>query len=134
MSRPETGAASKFDETVEIHMSLGVDTTQSDQLVRGTVPLPHGVGKTVRVVVFCQGENVAKAKEGAKRDYETALKQNPYWLRRLQTVHLLGGNPGDIGAGSAWWRACQSTYASQSVRCSKGWTRELGSDEGPNQA
>ncbi|MFN7913866.1 MAG: insulinase family protein [Vicinamibacterales bacterium] len=39
---------------------------------------------------------VAKAKEGAKRDYETALKQNNYWLRRLQTVHLLGGNPGDI--------------------------------------
>lgn len=53
----------KFDETVEIHMSLGVDTTQSDQLVRGTVPLPHGVGKAVRVVVFTQGDNVAKAKE-----------------------------------------------------------------------
>jgi large subunit ribosomal protein L1 len=52
----------KFDETVEIHMSLGVDTTQSDQLVRGTVPLPHGIGKTVRVVVFCQGDNVDKAK------------------------------------------------------------------------
>ncbi len=53
----------KFDETVEIHMSLHVDTTQSDQLVRGTVPLPHGIGKTVRVVVFCQGDNVGKAKE-----------------------------------------------------------------------
>ena len=53
----------KFDETVEIHMSLGVDTTQSDQMVRGTVPLPHGIGKTVRVVVFCQGDNVGKAKE-----------------------------------------------------------------------
>jgi zinc protease len=39
---------------------------------------------------------VASAKEGAKRDYETALKQNGYWLRRLQTVHLLGQNPGDI--------------------------------------
>jgi zinc protease len=39
---------------------------------------------------------VAKAREGAKRDYETALKQNNYWLRRLQTVHMLGGNPGDI--------------------------------------
>ena len=52
----------KFDETVEIHMSLGVDTTQSDQLVRGTVPLPHGIGKSVRVVVFCQGDNVTKAK------------------------------------------------------------------------
>jgi large subunit ribosomal protein L1 len=51
-----------FDETVEIHMNLGVDTSQSDQMVRGSVPLPHGVGKTVRVVVFCQGDNVAKAK------------------------------------------------------------------------
>jgi zinc protease len=39
---------------------------------------------------------VSKAKEGAKRDYETALKQNAYWMRRLQSVHLLGGNPGDI--------------------------------------
>ena len=39
---------------------------------------------------------VAKAREGARRDYETALKQNGYWMRRLQTVHLLGGNPSDI--------------------------------------
>lgn len=53
----------KFDETVEIHMALGIDTTQNDQMVRGSVPLPFGIGKTVRVVVFCQGENVAKAKE-----------------------------------------------------------------------
>jgi large subunit ribosomal protein L1 len=53
----------KFDETVEVHMSLGVDVTQSDQIVRGAVSLPHGIGKSVRVVVFCQGENVAKAEE-----------------------------------------------------------------------
>ncbi len=59
---------SKFDETVEVHMSLGVDTTQSDQLVRGSVSLPHGIGKSVRVLVFCQGDNVAKAKE-AGADY-----------------------------------------------------------------
>ncbi|HYT89208.1 MAG TPA: 50S ribosomal protein L1 [Gemmataceae bacterium] len=58
----------KFDETVEVHMSLGVDTTQSDQLVRGTVSLPHGIGKATRVLVFCQGDNVAKAKE-AGADY-----------------------------------------------------------------
>jgi large subunit ribosomal protein L1 len=58
----------KFDETVEIHMSLGVDTTQSDQMVRGSVSLPHGIGKSVRVLVFCQGDNVAKAKE-AGADY-----------------------------------------------------------------
>jgi large subunit ribosomal protein L1 len=54
---------SKFDETVEIHMSLGIDTSQNDQMVRGSVPLPHGIGKSVRVIVFCQGDNVSKAKE-----------------------------------------------------------------------
>ncbi len=59
---------SKTDETVEIHMSLGVDVTQADQIVRGTVSLPHGIGKTVRVLVFCQGENLAKAEE-AGADY-----------------------------------------------------------------
>jgi large subunit ribosomal protein L1 len=53
----------KFDETVEIHLALGIDTSQNDQMVRGSVPLPHGLGKSVRVVVFCQGDNVAKAKE-----------------------------------------------------------------------
>ena len=51
----------KFDETVEIHMNLGIDPTQSDQLVRGSVSLPNGIGKSVRVAVFCQGDNVAKA-------------------------------------------------------------------------
>jgi len=53
----------KFDETVEIHMKLGVDSSNADQSVRGSVPLPHGIGKTVRIVVFCQGEDVVKAKE-----------------------------------------------------------------------
>jgi large subunit ribosomal protein L1 len=54
---------SKMDETVEVHMSLGIDTTQSEQMLRGSVPLPHGLGKVKRVIVFCQGDNVAKAKE-----------------------------------------------------------------------
>jgi large subunit ribosomal protein L1 len=58
----------KFDETVEIHMHLGVDVSQADQLVRGSVSLPNGIGKSVRVVVFCQADNVAKAKE-AGADY-----------------------------------------------------------------
>jgi large subunit ribosomal protein L1 len=58
----------KFDETVEVHMALGIDTTQNDQMVRGSVPLPHGIGKSVRVLVFCQGDNVNKAKE-AGADY-----------------------------------------------------------------
>jgi large subunit ribosomal protein L1 len=58
----------KFDETVEVHMSLGIDTTQADQMIRGSIALPHGVGKAVRVLVFCQGDNVGKAKE-AGADY-----------------------------------------------------------------
>jgi large subunit ribosomal protein L1 len=52
----------KFDETVEIHMKLGIDAKQADQAVRGSVPLPHGIGKAVRIVVFTQGDDVAKAK------------------------------------------------------------------------
>jgi large subunit ribosomal protein L1 len=88
---------SKFDETVEIHLSLGVDTTQSDQLVRGTVPLPHGIGKSVRVVVFCQGDNVTKAKDagadfaGADDLIEKIQKQN--WLEfdiALATQDMMG--------------------------------------------
>ena len=51
----------KFDETVEVHMNLGIDPTQSDQLVRGSVGLPNGLGKDKRVLVFCQGDNIAKA-------------------------------------------------------------------------
>ena len=53
----------KFDETVEVHMSLGIDSAQSDQMIRGAVPLPHGLGKPKRVLVFCQGANQAKARE-----------------------------------------------------------------------
>ncbi|MDY3557983.1 50S ribosomal protein L1 [Gemmata sp. JC673] len=52
----------KFDETVELHINLGIDPTQSDQMVRGAIPLPHGIGKSVRVAVFCSGDDVAKAK------------------------------------------------------------------------
>jgi len=55
--------AVKFDETVEISASLNIDPKKSDQIVRGTVVLPHGTGKTRTVAVFCKGENELKAKE-----------------------------------------------------------------------
>jgi large subunit ribosomal protein L1 len=59
-------AHAKFDETVEIAMRLGVNPRHADQMVRGTVTLPHGTGKTVRVLVFAKGENVDNAlKAGA---------------------------------------------------------------------
>lgn len=53
----------KFDESVDLHLHLNVDSKQSDQMVRGTVVLPHGTGKKVRIAVFCKGEHETKAKE-----------------------------------------------------------------------
>lgn len=59
-------AFAKFDETAEVAFRLGVDPTKSDQMVRGTVSLPHGTGKVVRVVVFAEGEAAEAAlKAGA---------------------------------------------------------------------
>ncbi len=60
-------ATAKFDETVEAHFRLGIDPRKSDQNVRGTVALPHGTGKTVRVLAITQGDGVAAA-EGAGAD------------------------------------------------------------------
>ena len=56
-------AFAKFDETMDIAMRLGVDPRHADQMVRGTVVLPHGTGKSVRVLVFAQGEKIKEAEE-----------------------------------------------------------------------
>ena len=61
-------AKAKFDETVEAHIRLGVDSRHADQQVRGAVVLPHGTGKTIRVLVFAKGDNV-KIAEDAGADY-----------------------------------------------------------------
>lgn len=60
-------ATTKFDQTVEIAMRLGVDPKQADQIVRGSIVLPHGIGRTQRVVVFAKGD-LAKAAEEAGAD------------------------------------------------------------------
>ncbi|MEN6570731.1 MAG: 50S ribosomal protein L1 [Anaerolineaceae bacterium] len=54
----------KFDATIEVHLRMGLDPRQADQQVRDVVVLPHGLGKTVRVLVFAQGEAATKAQEG----------------------------------------------------------------------
>ncbi|MBE8190237.1 MAG: 50S ribosomal protein L1 [Candidatus Thioglobus sp.] len=54
-------ATAKFDESVDVSINLGIDGNKSDQNVRGAIVLPNGTGKSVRVAVFTQGENVAKA-------------------------------------------------------------------------
>ncbi len=79
----KTGTA-KFDETVEIHVRLGVDSRHADQQVRGAVVLPNGTGKTVRTLVIAKGDN-AKAAEEAGSDFvgaeEVVAKiQNENWL------------------------------------------------------
>ena len=57
----KTFGTTKFVQTVEVSTNLGIDPRQSDQNVRGSVALPHGIGKTVRVAVFAQGDNAEKA-------------------------------------------------------------------------
>src|SRR5512147_283060 len=54
----------KFDATVEVHLRMGLDPRQADQMVRDVVVLPNGLGKTVRVLVFAQGEAATRAQEG----------------------------------------------------------------------
>ena len=58
----KTFNTTKFDQTVEIVMRLGIDPKQADQLVRGSIVLPHGIGRTLRVVVFAKGDKVDEAK------------------------------------------------------------------------
>ena len=73
----------KFNETVELAFRLGVDPKQSDQMVRGTVPLPHGSGKTVKVLVFAKPGGAADAARAAGAEhvgYEDLIKQcNEGW-------------------------------------------------------
>ena len=61
-------STAKFDETVEVHVRLGVDSRQADQQVRGAIVLPHGTGKKVRVLVFAKGDK-AKEAEAAGAEY-----------------------------------------------------------------
>ena len=68
ISLVKKSAVAKFDETVEAHIRLGVDGRHADQQVRGAVVLPHGTGKTVKVLVFAKGEKVAEA-EAAGADF-----------------------------------------------------------------
>ena len=83
VEKVKEAAYAKFDETVEIAMRLGVDPKHADQMVRGTVVLPHGTGQSVRVLVFASGEKIKEA-EDAGADYvggeDMAKKVEGGWL------------------------------------------------------
>jgi large subunit ribosomal protein L1 len=76
-------SVSKFDGTVEVHIRLGVDPRHADQLVRETVMLPHGLGKTVRVLAFAEGDDARAAQEAGAdfiADDETIAKIQNGWF------------------------------------------------------
>ena len=83
VDRVKTAATAKFDETIEVAVRLGVDPRHADQQVRGTVVLPHGTGKKVRVLVLTKGEKVTEATQ-AGADFagseEWIKKINEGWL------------------------------------------------------
>ncbi len=73
-------AYAKFDATVEVHMRMGLDPRQADQMVRDVVVLPNGLGKTVRVLVFASGEGAMRAQE-AGADY---VADSDEWIKKIQ--------------------------------------------------
>ena len=89
IDKVKSSAYAKFDETVDVAVRLGVDARKSDQMVRGTVMLPHGTGKEVRVLVFAKGEKEKEARE-AGADYvgaeDLVEKISGGWLEFDKTV------------------------------------------------
>src|SRR5690349_9279717 len=93
----DAGGPAKFDESIEVAVQLGVDPRQADQNVRGTVVLPHGTGKSVRVLVFAKGEKAREAQE-AGADHvgaEDIVKkiQDDQWLEfdvAIATPDMMG--------------------------------------------
>ena len=93
---PKGVAPCKFDQTVEVVMRLGIDVRQADQMVRGSIVLPHGIGKSKTVLVFAQGENITLAEE-AGADFvggkELADKIKGGWLEfdaAIATPDMMG--------------------------------------------
>ena len=63
VSLAKKSATARFDETVELHLKTGADPRHAEQMVRGIALLPHGVGKEIRTLVFCQGDAIESAKQ-----------------------------------------------------------------------
>lgn len=96
-------ATANFDETIEMHIRLGVDSRHADQQVRGAIVLPHGTGKEVKVLVFAKGEKIAEA-EAAGADYvggeefvEKIQKENWFEFDVIVATPDMMGEVGKLG-------------------------------------
>ena len=132
----------KFDETVDLVLNLGVDPKQSDQMVRGTVVLPHGLGKSKRVLVIASGEKVREAQD-AGADFvggeDMVQKIHEGWIDydaviatpdMMRSAGRLGKVLGPRGmmpnpkTGTVTIRSCQGrARKSKPVKWNSGWTR-----------
>lgn len=96
-------AKSKFDETIELHVKLGVDPRHADQQVRGVVVLPHGTGKTVRVLVIAKGEKADEAAKagadfvGAEEMVQKITSENWFGFDAVVTTPDMMGLVGRLG-------------------------------------
>ena len=99
-------ARTKFDETVDLAVNLGVDPKQADQMVRGTVVLPHGTGKKVKILVFAKGEKEKEARD-AGADYVGAEDLADKIRRKAGPISI-----------RSWQRRISWASSAGSARCS----------------
>ena len=107
--------ATKFDQTVTMSFRLGVDPKQSDQMVRGTCPLPHGSGKTVRVLVFAEGE-AARAAKNAGAEYVGFMDLVKKCQEGFQDFDVAVATPADGWRGADCWVPCAKVAPEYSNR------------------
>ena len=86
-------SSAKFDETVEVHVRLGVDSRHADQQVRGAVVLPNGTGKKVRVAVFAKGDAAAAAAAGKQAGKQCQNEEHCKQLFHFQNLQFFCGFP-----------------------------------------
>ena len=79
-------AKAKFDETVELHVRLGVDSRHADQQVRGAVVLPHGTGKNVRVIAICKGDAAKAAEEAGGNPGQRSREKSRAFQKMAGTI------------------------------------------------
>ena len=94
-------AKAKFDETVELHVKLGVDSRHADQQVRGAIVLPHGTGKTQRVLVFAKGDKAEEAKAaGIEKGSGVPQRDKVAKISKEEIRKIAETKMNDLNAGS----------------------------------